>query len=695
MKLSIVCYTILISCFTFTISFAKKAPKPSYVNSFKYHYLNTKKAEVDYKNYNLFVSPNSKQSAVNTFLQNKKPNLFSGKKSIKLVNATETKKAAYYQYHQYYNKIPVYNSGITVALSNNNKIFSSVYNTYIFNDEVLKTKQPLLAEAKLITPYFENTTDSIVIKNVEIAVFINDENAMPHYAYVVDFKNFNKNWYHQIVLSKELDLLFAKDLRSYFNGNETTVTAKVFNPDPLTTAQKLYGGNYKDNKDSNSVYLNNEQVDLEIPVYKQGEQYVLKSEFISIEELENPVTNATVFDSNTLNFGRMATAFENLNVIYHINTFNNYLISIGYENLVKPIAVDAHAALGDDNSYFEPDSNIPSLLFGEGGVDDAEDADVVIHEYGHAISHQAAPNTNKGTQRQSVDEGFGDYIAASYSRSVNEFGWQRVFSWDGHNEYWSGRFADTDKVYPNDLFNQVHSDGEIWCRSLVDIEDAIGRDNTHQILLESMHQYQRNITMVDAANLFVQADSLLFNGANYFEIWKAFFNRGFLEYQVFAGKDTIICTGDEIRIDAENLLPPNSIISWSPNQNIRNPNISAPFVYPNSSTLYTLTVTVDDIDYTDDVFIEVDTCNSTEINLLDFNGYLSGAYILLNLPDNVNKQKLVMNLFSNNGQAYNFYPEPISSNTYKARVDKLPKGVYFLRIIDKNFKQYVFKFLKT
>ncbi len=77
------------------------------------------------------------------------------------------------------------------------------------------------------------------------------------------------------------------------------------------------------------------------------------------------------------------------------------------------------------------------LHFGEGGVDDAEDADVVIHELGHGIHDWV---TGGGlSQKQGLSEGVGDYYAVSYSRayagqwepSDPQYHW--VFSWDGHN----------------------------------------------------------------------------------------------------------------------------------------------------------------------------------------------------------------------------------------------------------------------
>ena len=67
---------------------------------------------------------------------------------------------------------------------------------------------------------------------------------------------------------------------------------------------------------------------------------------------------------------------------------------------------------GADNSYFSPTTKPQRIYFGEGGVDDAEDADVCVHEYAHFISYNAANGSNVGAERNSLDEGFGDYNKA-------------------------------------------------------------------------------------------------------------------------------------------------------------------------------------------------------------------------------------------------------------------------------------------
>ena len=70
-------------------------------------------------------------------------------------------------------------------------------------------------------------------------------------------------------------------------------------------------------------------------------------------------------------------------------------------------------AISDDNSYFSPMTR--SMTLGTGGVDDGEDADVIVHEYGHSLQDQAVHNFGVSRGGAAVGEGFGDYLAASMS----------------------------------------------------------------------------------------------------------------------------------------------------------------------------------------------------------------------------------------------------------------------------------------
>ena len=129
-----------------------------------------------------------------------------------------------------------------------------------------------------------------------------------------------------------------------------------------------------------------------------------------------------------------------MNVFYHIDKMRRYIESLGFTD-VNPqaysggILCDPHGLNGDDNSHFIPSQD--RLAWGEGGVDDAEDADVIWHEFGHAIQDfiVAGFQGNEG-----LGEGFADYWAESYSRSLGtwaktdeEYNW--VYGWDGHNEF--------------------------------------------------------------------------------------------------------------------------------------------------------------------------------------------------------------------------------------------------------------------
>jgi len=160
----------------------------------------------------------------------------------------------------------------------------------------------------------------------------------------------------------------------------------------------------------------------------------------------------------------------------------------------------------------------PLLYFCEGGVYDAEDADVIIHEFGHAISHGAAPGTNLGMQRRSFDEAFGDYLAERHGRRMG-ISSTRVFDWDGNNEFWNGRSVSYDGVknYNQLVFSSIYQHTDIMSSAMLEFSSNpnVGGSVADKIILEGVHSIMPNQTLRQIAQNFIWADSLLFNGSHY------------------------------------------------------------------------------------------------------------------------------------------------------------------------------------
>jgi len=318
--------------------------------------------------------------------------------------------------------------------------------------------------------------------------------------------------------------------RSYYSKPDTMVKALVFLPDPITQARTTYGNPYLDNNDMNSQTLNQWLMEVAIKVRWDSVYlvYRLESDYCVMTDQSLPDVMIPSSSTGEFIFERGDPQFEAVNVFYHINVMQDYLQSLGFFNLVNyPITIDPQGQNGADQSVFFPFG--PSIEFGIGGVDDGEDADVIVHEYGHAISHSCAPNTNSGTSRQALDEGFGDYLAVSYSLALSDYKAYEVFNWDGHNEFWDGREANVTRTYPSGLTDNIYGDGEMWSSTLLNIQNELGRERTDSILLNSMYSYFTNMSLPQAASLFMQADSLLFTAANSKAIRLEFCRRGLLE----------------------------------------------------------------------------------------------------------------------------------------------------------------------
>src|SRR6185503_4281376 len=93
-------------------------------------------------------------------------------------------------------------------------------------------------------------------------------------------------------------------------------------------------------------------------------------------------------------FTRDKRQFKEVMVYFHIDRVQRYIQSLGFDNINRrPIPVNIDG-LKDDQSYYS--SATKSLTFGTGGVDDAEDAEIILHEYGHSIQDNQVPGFGSG-----------------------------------------------------------------------------------------------------------------------------------------------------------------------------------------------------------------------------------------------------------------------------------------------------------
>lgn len=339
---------------------------------------------------------------------------------------------------------------------------------------------------------------------------------------------------HREVLLRNGEMLYSNNLHKHFSNagpGDTTVTVKVFDPDPLTTAQVSYGGNYSDNDDKNIGALNVERQQRNTIFTFQNGLFKPENDFVKITEFSDPITAQIAKPSNDFNYTRDRAEFEDVNVVYHITHIRQHIQALGYPNLPSyQVQVDAHALNGSDQSFFATSVFPYRLYFGEGGVDDAEDADVIIHEFAHAVIYEAAPTGSKDTERKCIEEALCDYFAASYSRQVSSFGANDVFNWDGHNEFWPGRTVNTGMNYVQASFKNgnYYAHTDIMASTLNELYRRLGRSITDQLVLEASYLLTSSTEMPNFGRYMLLSDSLLNGAANIRAISESFVQHGIL-----------------------------------------------------------------------------------------------------------------------------------------------------------------------
>ncbi|HET9996822.1 MAG TPA: bacillolysin, partial [Nocardioides sp.] len=130
--------------------------------------------------------------------------------------------------------------------------------------------------------------------------------------------------------------------------------------------------------------------------------------------------------TNTFNFTRDDDRFEQVMAYYWVNQAQEYLQSLGFGSTLpgiidEPFSVKINQ-YGGDNSY-QTDKPY-RIRLGKGGVDDSEDAEVIVHEYGHAVHQSQVPGYGQSADAGAIGESFGDYLAVTVGlAAATQYSW--------------------------------------------------------------------------------------------------------------------------------------------------------------------------------------------------------------------------------------------------------------------------------
>ena len=411
---------------------------------------------------------------------------------------------------QHVDGIPVYRAEIAVSLNDDNEV-TLVMNDFKPGASLTETAPSLTAEqARSLAHAYLGVEGGLHYDLTERIVYHVGGASRLAYRVRAEPKVAPMGDWEVLVDAVSGEIFKAVDVALYAPVDGT---GNVFDPDPLSTALATYGDpGYVDGADADTPELNAELVNMVLrDIDLTSGIHTLVGPWAENMDWDSPFKGDFGQASSAFDFNRFDDAFEAANTYFQIDNYMRYMnvtlgIAVQPYQYTTGVRYDPHGFNGADNSSYSTGTG--RLRFGEGGVDDAEDADVIIHELGHGIHDWV---TSGGlSQVNGLSEGVGDYFAQSYSRSLDlwdpsdpQYHW--VFSWDGHNPFWGGRRTDYPGIYPDDLTGSIHTDGQIWATCNMLVWDAIGREQTDKAMLEGLAMTTSSTNQEDAAQALLQA----------------------------------------------------------------------------------------------------------------------------------------------------------------------------------------------
>jgi hypothetical protein len=411
--------------------------------------------------------------------------------------------------------VPVYGSDIAVSVKPNGSV------VYVSNATVATAHAPsnvvqtTTAQAIAIGAQYLGITQ-IRHEKAERTIFVaNGDSRLAWRLELVGEDGAHGDW-EVLVDAQTGDVLRAEDKAAYEDG-----TATIWTPDPLSETLSTYGDpGYVDGNNADTQQLTDALVEVTLPdITNTGGTYTLAGPYAVCQDFDTPHDAGCPSQQSTdFSVTRNALTFDATMGYFHISKYLKYVnetLGVPAMPLRHPGGVhfDPHGFQGADNSQYS--SSGENLTFGAGGVDDAQDADVLIHELGHGI-HDWITGGHL-SQTEGLSEGVGDFNAAAYSRdwpnqwtpSDAPYFW--TYSWDGHNPFWPGRVTnyELNHTYQQIHNQEIHTAGQYWASCNLLVRDVVGGEVFDKAYFTGLSMTGSNTNQAQAAQAVINAAAAL------------------------------------------------------------------------------------------------------------------------------------------------------------------------------------------
>jgi Zn-dependent metalloprotease len=430
----------------------------------------------------------------------------------------ETPAGYHVRFVQKKNGFEVKGGGITVTLGRDNRVLA-IQNSYHALSMEQKPFYFTLTENEAIVQAFQDLKLTSTPANQIVEKKVKEENGELRPVYEIKFTSArDKKWSWEAVVDGEDGTVYSSKSLAHTERQDHSpnawVSARVFDPNPTILSDQAYGSvpGFENDNDGNSDFFDRMMFQTKIDTTYINGKYRLENQYVKITDQELPQNPDCTSPFGSFNFRRGDPCFTDVNAFYHVSQSLTYLNeTLGFHahpiKYTGGVHVDPHGLEGDDNSHYLPDED--ELAYGDGGVPDAQDHDVVLHELGHAI-HNWLTHGHM-SQVEGLSEGSADYWASSYSRSQmrpDNIAYNWVFSFDGHNEFWKGRIVNSPLRYPDAVkgkYSEIHTAGQMWSTTCIAIWDQIGKFRMDKIFWSGIAMLDENSSQLDAAKAIYAA----------------------------------------------------------------------------------------------------------------------------------------------------------------------------------------------